>query len=647
MALLSVGVGTSKGSGLTPTDAARRVPDAYRHQLIQQLSLADERSPEWVAAIAQCPPEHCGALAFLLANMPAGDLKALSPPAVLADIAMAYDARGATPWARQVPEAIFLNDVLPYASTTESRDPWRADFRARFAPLVKDCESAEKAARLLNGSIFETLKVAYHATKRLRPDQSPKESMAIGYASCTGLSILLVDACRSVGVPARIVGTPAWIDDSGNHTWVEIWDGRWHFLGAAEPGPLDDTWFKDKAARADATNPRYAIYAASFSRTGTPFPAVWAAGRTDLYAENVTAAYVPGTTPVPPVHGPAAIAALDPLLDGDWASMARITPRGYVCGRAKEAIVLNGRGDSADWQRAPWTEPFVDIQGDTRPPPRFRTRAKMLWDDQCLYVYAQMHEPHVWATILTKNQVIFHDNDFEIFIDPDGDGHDYHEIEINAHNTLWELSLPRPYRDGGKPIDPDNIDGLRSVVYVNGTLNDPRDTDVDWSVEVAIPWAGLAKCTGHRACPPKDGEQWRVNFSRVQWLVDIIDGRYVKIPKAMRDEDNWVWSPQGVIDMHRPERWGFVQFSSTAETSNFTPDSTLAARDCLMRFYYRQRVFFRHNGRYARSAGELGFTPDDVNGLTLTSVDDGFVAGVVAGAHRLRIDQTSRITVSE
>jgi hypothetical protein len=124
-------------------------------------------------------------------------------------------------------------------------------------------------------------------------------------------------------------------------------------------------------------------------------------------------------------------------------------------------------------------------------------------------------------------------------------------------------------------------------------------------VEIAIPWKGLARYAGARPCPPKDGQQWRMNFSRVEWLVDIIDGRYHKIPKEMRPEDNWVWSPQGVVDMHRPERWGFVQFSASPETAHFRPDPTLAARDALMGIYYGQRAFHERTGRYAGAAGEL------------------------------------------
>ena len=640
---------TPARAALTPADAARLVGDSYRHSLIQRLSLADEKADAWADAIERCPPAHRDALAFLLTNMPTADLKSLSPDRLLSEVEQAHAARAAAAWAQAVPDDIFLEHVLPYACTSEARDPWRQDFRDRFWPLVKDCRSAADAAQVLNREVFKSIGVAYHATKRSKPDQSPKESQQIGFASCTGLSIILIDACRSVGVPARLVGVPMWSDDSGNHTWVEIYDnGRWHFVGAAEPGPLDDTWFGSKAAKADATKPNYSVYAASFKRTHIPFPAVWAAGNRELYAENVTARYATPATVAPP----AALVCLPvkpvdaTTLDGDWATMAAITPKGYVCRRANGPITIDGRGSSPAWQAAAWTDDFVDIQGNARPAPRFRTRVKMLWDEQNLYVLAEMQEPHVWATITEKNKVIFHDNDFEIFIDPDGDHHRYHEFEVNARNTIWELTLPKPYRDGGRPIDPNNVAGLRSAVQVDGTLNDPRDTDKGWTVEVAIPWEGLAEKTGGRPFPPAVGDRWRVNFSRVQWLVDIIDGQYRKIPKTMRDEDNWVWSPTGVIDMHRPERWGVVQFAAGDEP--FAADASQTVRDRLCRVYYRQQNFRKLNGRYATSPDELLLGPRQPDGLTLTTTAGGFMATIVDGttAEHWTINELSHLTHS-
>jgi len=331
-------------------------------------------------------------------------------------------------------------------------------------------------------------------------------------------------------------------------------------------------------------------------------------------------------------------AAAEPLAKqsgaGDWEFMRSIQPRQYLCPFTQEPIAIDGRAREAAWESAPWTEDFVDIQGDRRPRPRFRTRAKMLWDDRNLYVYAELEEPHVWATIKKKNAVIFNDNDFEVFISPDGSNHHYHEFEMNALNTVWELSLDKPYRDGGPIHDPDNLPGLRSAVHIRGTLNDPTDTDQGWSVEIAFPWEGLKKYAGHAACPPRDGDTWRIGFSRVEWLIDIIDGKYRKIPKEMRDEDNWIWSPQGIINMHAPERWGRVQFTRQPPGQRkFLPDPTWSAREALMEVYHRQRVYHDQHQRYAGSFAELGWSAAEIPGFAADSLQikpaaNGFLATV-------------------
>jgi hypothetical protein len=309
--------------------------------------------------------------------------------------------------------------------------------------------------------------------------------------------------------------------------------------------------------------------------------------------------------------------------DGPWKHMAVIEPQHYVSHHTAEPIELDGRGDEAAWESAAWTEKFVDIEGDRKPLPTYRTRAKMIWDDEYLYVFARLDEPHVWGTITKKNAVMFHDNDFEVFIDPDGDNHDYYEFEMNALNTIWELSLDRPYMDGGPLHNPNNIDGVRTAVFIDGTLNDPSDTDRGWSVEIAFPWKGLARHRGAAHSPPRDGDQWRVGYSRVEWKTDIVEGKYVK---RKGREDNWVWSPQGLINMHRPERWGFVQFSTNTPGSvAFAADPTLPARDWLMGIYHRQRAYRAKFSHYADTIEQLGLNAEDhpaiVESVSIESVE--------------------------
>ncbi|AEN74689.1 hypothetical protein Rhom172_2806 [Rhodothermus marinus SG0.5JP17-172] len=292
-------------------------------------------------------------------------------------------------------------------------------------------------------------------------------------------------------------------------------------------------------------------------------------------------------------------------------SLLPFAPRTYVCYRSDRPLHIDGRLDEPAWQAAPWSAPFVDIEGPRRPPPPYRTRVKLLWDDTYLYIGAELEEPHLWATLTRRDTVIFYDNDFEVFIDPDGDTHAYYELEINALGTVWDLLLLKPYRDGGPALDAWDIRELQAAVALDGTLNDPSDTDRGWTVELALPWTVLEEAAPEGR-PPRPGEQWRMNFSRVQWQLEVVDGRYRKRrdPATGRPlpESNWVWSPQGVVNMHLPERWGYVQFSARVAgtgTEPFRPDPDEPVRWKLRQLYYRQRLFRERHGRFARTLDEL------------------------------------------
>ncbi len=287
------------------------------------------------------------------------------------------------------------------------------------------------------------------------------------------------------------------------------------------------------------------------------------------------------------------------------------SPKSYVCYKADEALTIDGNINKSSWQKAKWTDDFIDIEGAAKPTPRFRTRAKMLWDETYLYVAAEIEEPDVWATLTERDAVIFHDNDFEIFIDPDGDTHEYYEFEMNALNTVWDLLLIKPYRDGGPAVNGWDIKGLKSAVKVDGTINTPGDKDKGWTVEVAFPWAALRECA-HRETPPKAGDQWRINFSRVEWKVEAKDGKYQKVvdPATGKSypEDNWLWSPQGLINVHYPEMWGFVQFSDKPAGTGedvyiFHPEEN--AKWVLRQIYYAEKKYCEDNKHYSDNLNDL------------------------------------------
>lgn len=242
-------------------------------------------------ALAQATPAERPDLAFLIMHMPTRDRRTLSAGYLLENVRCAQAALRMVPWADRVPPAIYREYLLPYAAATEPRERWRAGFAARFQPLVQQCRRPGEAALLLNRTIYTQLGVRYHPTRARRPDQGPLESTVVRYASCTGLSILLVDACRAVGVPARLVGVAHWTGMPGNHTWVEVWDDGWHCLGAAEGAGLDQGWFTTRAGKADLTDLARHVYAATFTRGATYFPLAWDPANTDVGAVDVTAMY--------------------------------------------------------------------------------------------------------------------------------------------------------------------------------------------------------------------------------------------------------------------------------------------------------------------------------------------------------------------
>jgi transglutaminase-like putative cysteine protease len=286
---------TLPGCQINPGISKRSPAD---HELSEALTQAAVRGGTNGAALGKAARRLTSVqregLQFLLENMPDQDLRDLPPPWLIENVTLAYGALAAAPWRDQVPKEIFFNEILPYACVSETRDRWRQSLRALCLPLIADCQTPAEAAQRLNQKLFKLVKVRY-STEREKADESPLEAMQSGLATCTGLSILLVDACRSVGVPARLVGTPMWTNLKGNHTWVEVWDGDWHFTGAAEPDPkgLDRGWFKQDASLARKNEPRHGIYASSFKKTALSFPLAWAPNVDWVSAVNVTDRYAP------------------------------------------------------------------------------------------------------------------------------------------------------------------------------------------------------------------------------------------------------------------------------------------------------------------------------------------------------------------
>lgn len=266
-----------------------------------QLKLAGGNASEISGFLETAGKKHgqfgTKAARFLVKGMPPKDLQSLKKDFLMENLSLALKARKQFTWAKAVPKEIFLNDVLPYASLDETRESWRPEFYEQCSQLVKDCKTATEAAQTINKEFFNIIKVHYN-TGRKAPNQSPAESKALGMATCTGLSIILVDACRSVGVPARIAGTPLWANKRGNHTWIELYDGEWFFTGADEyhKKGLNRAWFTGDASKAVASDWRHAIWASSWKRSGSHFPMVWALKDKSVAAVNVTDRYAKPVT---------------------------------------------------------------------------------------------------------------------------------------------------------------------------------------------------------------------------------------------------------------------------------------------------------------------------------------------------------------
>ena len=235
----------------------------------------------------------------------------------------------------------------------------------------------------------------------------------------------------------------------------------------------------------------------------------------------------------------------------------------YKARMVKQPIKVDGKLNEHDWKQAVLISDFEDIEGANKPKPAFRTTVKMMWDSQYLYIGAVLEEPHLWGTLKKHDDIIYRDHDFEVFIDPMGDGEQYFEIEINVLGTIMDLFMNKPYKKGGTFDMEWNTTGIQSKVIANGTINDNSDIDSGWTVEMAIPFTAISR--NNRIASPSTANPWRINFSRVQWTLESDGKTYRKKLNQNNNpisEHNWVWNPTGVIDMHLPTKWGYLYFKN-------------------------------------------------------------------------------------
>jgi len=232
------------------------------------------------------------------------------------------------------------------------------------------------------------------------------------------------------------------------------------------------------------------------------------------------------------------------------------------------------------------------------------TQVKICWDQQYLYIGARLKDPNLQATLQKRDTIIYHNNDFEVFFTTGPEVNTYYELELNQLGTLLDLLMPKPYRSGGNALIHWDLKGLKSAIALQGTLNNALDKDTGWTVELAIPYAGVLPFATKR---PNAGDYWRINFSRVQW-----DGhnsavgwqRNKRKDGRLAAEHNWVWSPQGIVDMHAPDRWGYLLFAGDSAVKAVLPLVEIQ-KGVLWKLYYLQQAYRTSHGKFALTLGEL------------------------------------------
>lgn len=290
-------------------------------------------------------------------------------------------------------------------------------------------------------------------------------------------------------------------------------------------------------------------------------------------------------------------------------------PKIYAAAKVQTPISIDGSLNDKGWENVAWSEIFSDIAGRSElkgvridsPEKILPTRIKMCWDDSSLYIAAKLRDPDLWATLHQADTIIYHNNDFEVFFTtgPDINGH-YYEVEVNQLGTILDLLMTRPYRNDGKAMINFDMKGLKAAVRLQGTLNDPTDKDSGWAVEMAIPFKSVL---AFGQSIPQTGAYWRMNFSRVQWdLTADRDGYHRKLSGGrVAPEHNWVWSPQGIVNMHAPDRWGYLFFTADSSTKPVLPLVELQ-KAALWKLYYRQQYTFATRQKFALTLGELAVT---------------------------------------
>jgi len=208
---------------------------------------------------------------------------------------------------------------------------------------------------------------------------------------------------------------------------------------------------------------------------------------------------------------------------------------------AGTAINIDGKLDEPAWKTASVSEPFVNSLDGA--PAAQAASAKVLWDDQNLYVAFDFADSDIWGSLEKHDDKIYTQEAAEMFIDPDGDGRTYIELQVSPRNVTFDSWLPG-YRQNDNTWDAP----MKTAVQVTGTLNKRDDTDTGWTVEMMIPLTAVkGRLETVKGVPPQVGTEWRINFFRM----DLPAGK----PQA-----GSAWSPPMRGDFHALDKFGTLVF---------------------------------------------------------------------------------------
>ena len=255
----------------------------------------------------------------------------------------------------------------------------------------------------------------------------------------------------------------------------------------------------------------------------------------------------------------------------------------YTVERASTDIVIDGYLDEFAWAAAAQINHFDRILASYNHV-LHPTRARMLWDDENFYFAFACQDTDIWATYKNEDDKLWEEEVVEVFIDPDGDGRNYLELEVNPLNTIVDLTVQQLTPTWEADMDWD-IAGLQTAVRVQGTVNDSTSQDRGWTVEIAIPWAAMADRIGGGG-RPNPGDTWRLNLYRIERKAGREAIRQIRVlqeqlskggdeSKEARVQERLdelsahfesqteytAWSETHQRGFHHPERFGVVQFA--------------------------------------------------------------------------------------